>query len=258
MPAYGAFAERMLSETSGTRLTAAEPSVLGALQARLDELLADTGRPVHVLDAGCGKNRAIPIAQDRYVVGIDISEHELERNPALDETIVGDVQSCQLNESRFDAVLCWNVLEHLPHPESALLNLTTTLRPGGVMILAVPHVHSVKGLVTRFTPLWFHRWTWRQLMDDKTDVEPFPTVMSPAIAPRRLRAFAREHGLTVEFFCEYEGWEQKKLRSKLRLTGASFRALQLLVGAISAGIATATVTDAVIVMRKPADQRAAK
>jgi 2-polyprenyl-3-methyl-5-hydroxy-6-metoxy-1,4-benzoquinol methylase len=245
---YGRYAERMLAE-SGSTMVAVEPSVQGALQARLDELLADA-RPVQLLDAGCGSNRAVPIADDCYVVGIDLSEEQLADNSAVDEAIVGDVQTCELEGERFDAVVCWNVLEHLPNPQQALLNFKAALKPGGVMVLAVPHVMSVKGLITRFTPFWFHRWIWQHLLDRTLTVDRFPTVMSAAISPRRLRAFARDNGFSVELMCEYEGWPQKKVRGKLRLTGWTFHAVQLLVSALSFGRITAEATDAVVIMRK--------
>jgi 2-polyprenyl-3-methyl-5-hydroxy-6-metoxy-1,4-benzoquinol methylase len=238
----------MLAE-SGSKMVAVEPEVQGRLQAHLDELLADV-RPVQLLDAGCGANRAVPIADDRYVVGIDLSEEQLAENTAIDEAIVGDVQTCELQADHFDAVVCWNVLEHLPNPQHALLNFKSALKPGGVMVLAVPQVMSVKGLITRFTPFWFHRWIWQLLLDRDPTVERFPTVMSTSIAPRRLQTFARENGFTIEFLSEYEGWPQKKVRSKLRLTGPSFHAIRLLVSALSLGAITAATTDVVVIMRK--------
>ncbi len=249
MAVYGSYAQRMLTQSIGTRMDAAEPAVWGALQSRLDELLAHT-RPVHMLDAGCGKNRPIPVASDRYVVGVDISEEQLAKNDSLNESIVGDIQTCDLGRSRFDAVICWYVLEHLDHPERALLNFKAALKPNGVMIISVPHASSVKGLVTRFTPHWFHIW-WRDLMGGTVHrSEPFPTVMSPSITPTRLCAFARDNDLRVEFLSEYEGWEQKKLRAKLRLTGKAFQAIKILVKAMSLGRATVGVTNAIVVMQK--------
>jgi 2-polyprenyl-3-methyl-5-hydroxy-6-metoxy-1,4-benzoquinol methylase len=248
-PVYGRYAQRMLSEAGGAALKAAEPVVLGALQARLDELLAQV-KPVRLLDAGCGKNRAVPIADECYIVGVDLSEDQLADNTAIDEAIVGDVQTCELGGPRFDAVFCWYVLEHLDHPHQALLNFMSALKPHGVIILAVPHVSSVKGLVTRFTPFWFHDWMLRNILGGTAEADRFPTVMSPLISPQRLRAFAQDHDLSIEFLREYEGWEQKKLRSKLRLTGRAFRAVQLLVSALSFGNVTIAVTDAVVVMQK--------
>lgn len=245
----GRFAQRMLRASSGTPLTAAEPLVFGAVQGRLDGLLAHAS-PVQLLDAGCGQNRPVPVAKNCYVVGVDLSEGELLHNTAVNEAIVGDIQTCVLGSSRFDAVLCWNVLEHLVDPRAALGNLVSALKPGGVLILAVPHPFSIKGIVTRFTPFWFHRWVWDHLLDRSLKAEPFPTVMSSSIAPGSLRTFAHEHGLSVALCSEYEGWEQKLLRSRLRLTGKGFRGIQVVVRALSFGTVTAAVTDVVFVLRK--------
>jgi 2-polyprenyl-3-methyl-5-hydroxy-6-metoxy-1,4-benzoquinol methylase len=252
MSRYGAWEQQMLADSSrGEPMLAAEPAVLSALQARLDELVGQT-RPVCLLDAGCGKHRAVPVADDCYVVGIDISEEQIVDNAAIQEAIVGDIQTCELGDARFDAVICWDVLEHLERPQQALLNFKSALKPGGVMILAVPHASSIKGVVTRFTPYWLHGWVWHRLLGVKPAIEPFPTIMSPAIAPRRLRAFARENDLSVEFLVEYEGWKQKKLRSRLWLRGRAFKALNLAIRTLSLGSVTFAVTDAIVVMRSPA------
>src|SRR4051812_43966697 len=91
------------------------------LKTTLDRLLE--GKQIeHVLEAGCGSASHISIAADACLTGIDISEKQLARNQALDEKILGDVQSYALPESRFDVIICWDVLEHLPHPELALEN----------------------------------------------------------------------------------------------------------------------------------------
>jgi 2-polyprenyl-3-methyl-5-hydroxy-6-metoxy-1,4-benzoquinol methylase len=248
---YGKYAQRMLLE-SGTGMRAAEPAALRALQERLDELLCDT-QPVYMLDAGCGKLRAIPVADELYIVGIDVSEEEISRNDLLSEAIVGDIQTYDLGDSRFDVIICWNVLEHVEAPIKALLNFKTALKPGGLLVLAVPHAMSVKGLATRFTPYWFHDKFRSWIKPDAHSelvLNAFPTVMSPAITPKRLRAFARDNALSIEFLTEYENWQQKKLRAKLKLTGGAFRAIQKIIAALSLGSVTASATDALVVMQK--------
>lgn len=247
-PAYGKYAQRMLAE-SGIAMEPAEPAVFGALQAKLDELLAGV-RPVQMLDAGCGKKREVSVADECYVVGVDISAAEISANERIDEAIVGDIQTCELGESRFDVIMCWNVLEHVEEPTKALLNFKSALKPQGVLIVAVPHAASVKGVITRFTPYWFHGWVRHILDGEVRRAEPFPTVMASSIKPKRLCAFARSHDLAVELVSEYESWEQKKLRVKLRLTGRAFRGIQGVVRAASLGMVTADVTDVIVVMRK--------
>ena len=75
--------------------------------------------------------------------------------------------------------------------------------------------------------------------------------MSSSITPKGLSAFAHDHGLAIRLLSEYEGWEQKKLRAKLKLTGGLFRAVEALVRTVSLGKVTVSATDAIIVMQKP-------
>jgi 2-polyprenyl-3-methyl-5-hydroxy-6-metoxy-1,4-benzoquinol methylase len=241
-------AERMLA--GGARpLPADERTVFAELQSCIDRLLP-RGPALQILDAGCGQRRPVRLPRRRHVTGIDLDERQLTRNRDIDEAIVADLQTCRPGEMRFDAVICWNVLEHLKDPGRALENLTCALKPGGLMILAVPHAASVKGVLTKHTPFWFHRWSWRHLLHAEADFEPFPTVMSQAIRPERLCAFAAESQLTVELLREYEAWEQKLLRSRFRLTGRTFAAVKALVRALSFTCLTAAATDVIVVMRK--------
>lgn len=225
-----------------------DQEVFAALQRGLDGLLAHA-RPVRVLDAGCGHRLYVPIADERYVVGIDIEPAQLRDD--LDEAIVGDLQTYDLGRDRFDAVICWNVLEHVADPPLVLRKFTDALSPGGVVILALPHVGSVKGLVTKYSPQWFHDWVWTHLLGAGPSHEAFPTVLSASLTPRRLTQFARAAGLSVEFLAEYEAWPQKRIRRKLRLQGRAFEALIALVRALSFGRITIAATDVVFVMRKP-------
>ncbi len=225
-----------------------EKDLFTALQARLEELLGHV-RPVRVLDAGCGHRLYVPVAEERYVVGIDIEPSQLRDD--LDEAIVGDLQTYDLGRGRFDAVICWNVLEHVADPPLVLRKFVDALAPGGVVILALPHVASAKGLITKYSPQWFHDWVWTHLLGAGPSHEAFPTVLSWSLAPTRLKRFARESGLSVEFLEEYEAWPQKRIRRKLRLEGRAFRALAGLVRLLSFGRITIAATDVIFVMRKP-------
>jgi 2-polyprenyl-3-methyl-5-hydroxy-6-metoxy-1,4-benzoquinol methylase len=226
-----------------------EEKLFSSLQARLDQVLGDA-RPVHILDAGCGHRLYVPIAEDRYVVGIDIEASQLRDD--LDEAIVGDLQTYDLGRERFEAVICWNVLEHVSDPMLVIGKFMDALKPGGVAILAMPHVASVKGLVTKYTPHWFHGWVWQHLLGAGPQHEEFPTVLSSSLAPARLQRFARQTGLSVEFLAPYEAWPQKKIRRKLRIGPRVFAVLSRLVTILSIGRVTIAATDVIIVLRKPA------
>lgn len=225
-----------------------EPELRAALQARASELLQQA-RPVDVLDAGCGHRMPIPIAEDLRVVGIDIDATQLR--PDLHEAIVGDLQTHDLGVERFDAIICWNVLEHVSDPVLVVRKFVDALRPGGMVILGLPHVASVKGLVTKYTPQRFHAWVWRHLLGAGPNHDEFPTFLSWSLRPTALQRFARAEALSVEFLAEYEAWTQKKVRRQLGLQGRPFALLARLVRLLSLGKVTLEATDVMIMMRKP-------
>jgi SAM-dependent methyltransferase len=54
--------------------------------------------------------------------------------------IVCDICSIPRPDNSFDAILCTEVLEHVPDPVAALTELARLVRPGGRMILSAPFV----------------------------------------------------------------------------------------------------------------------
>lgn len=68
----------------------------------------------------------------------------------------GDAQYLQgINESEYDFVYSSHTLEHLPFPEVAILNWWNVLKPGGYLILYVPHrdlYEKKTTLPSRWTP----------------------------------------------------------------------------------------------------------
>jgi SAM-dependent methyltransferase len=183
----------------GSQLDAA--SVRQEVQRVVDRILAGVD-PLRVLEAGCGSMNHLSFPESSHVTGIDISRRQLERNCRLDERIVGDLQTCTLPADSFDAVVCWNVLEHLRCPERAVRRLAAAVRPGGVLVLACPDPRSLRGMAARLTPHWFHVWFYKTVLGvegaGKDEVGPFPTFMSSRIAPAALCRLADSCGLVQE------------------------------------------------------------
>jgi SAM-dependent methyltransferase len=150
-----------------------------------------------VLDAGCGRALPVDVPRNARLVGLDLDPVALARNPNIDEALVGDVARYLLEPEAYDVVLCWNVLEHVSDPRSALENFRRSLRTGGLLVLGVPNVWSLKGLLTKFTPHWFHRFAYRHVLG-MPDLEPYPTYLRVAIAPGRLaiEGFERVYSVT--------------------------------------------------------------
>jgi 2-polyprenyl-3-methyl-5-hydroxy-6-metoxy-1,4-benzoquinol methylase len=90
-----------------------------------------------VLDAGCGSGKmALPLARAGYrVTGLDLVREglrEIQGRGAID-LVTGDVRSLPFKEESFDAVVCYDVLQHLLEPERsrAAEEIKRVLVPGG-------------------------------------------------------------------------------------------------------------------------------
>src|SRR5271165_3896175 len=100
------------------------------LEALLDRLLTH-GQGILALEAGCGSMSHFRLPSKTRLVGIDISERQLANHGRLDEKVLGDLQSYDWSTARFDLVVCWDVLEHLPDPVAAMERMFAATRPGG-------------------------------------------------------------------------------------------------------------------------------
>ena len=206
-----------------------------------------------VLEAGCGNATRLRLPRGARLVGIDISPVQLSRNMHLDQAILGDIQDYEFAEERFDLVICWNVLEHLPNPSRAVVRLGSVLAPGGLMVIAGPVPFSIKGLVARLTPFAAHRWFYR-LMGDKrpsSELDQFPTYLRPTIAPRRLRELAHTLNLVVRYCSTFEGPVQRDFRTRFPRTRFAFAFAGAVASLLSRGRYNPNHSDAILVFERP-------
>jgi SAM-dependent methyltransferase len=230
--------------------------------AEINELIEwelGTREKLRVLEAGCGSISHLSFPADAYLVGIDISEAQLRKNTYLDEKILGDIERHELPTGDFDAVVCWNVFEHLPHPERALSGFSHAVSPGGLVILALPNALSVKGLITKFTPFRFHVWVTRHLVGrplaGTEGNPPFPTFMRFSIAPGKLVERTQEHGLSLRYSSLFEDNKQQTIRKKLRVDGARWRFIQRAVRLMTLGKIETARAQCIFVFQKPPADR---
>ncbi len=233
------------------------PSIYEAIdgtQAVIDRWLPP-GAPRRLLEAGCGSVGHFELRSSDHLVGIDISEKQLARNMALHERILGDLETYRLPTGAFDLVVCWYVLEHLRQPTSALERMAAALRPGGLLVLAQPSPHSPKGLLTRFTPHFFHVWVYRHLLGRKNagrdDNPPFPTYLRWSIRASALRGFAARHGLECVHQLDFEDYNQRLVRTDRRFFRGCYTGLEGVLRTLSLGRYSVYRTDCVLVLRKP-------
>lgn len=178
------------------------------IQSLLDAHLCAQDRPAAVLEAGCGRLKHFDYPDDAVIAGLDISQDQLDLNDHVHERILGDVQTWTTDRT-WDTVVSMYVLEHLDDPVRTVANMLGWTRPGGLLVIGVPNLWSLRGLITRLTPFWFHelayRWVYRRTM------APFPTVLKRDVAPARLRAQLIGCDLV------YEGWAQERIRMPFAL-----------------------------------------
>jgi SAM-dependent methyltransferase len=99
----------------------------------------------HVLDAGCGVGygSAFLGQSARSVVGIDVSEEAIDYALARYgggnvEFVVGDLQQLERGDAEFDAVVAFEVIEHLPHPDRFVAEARRVLKPDGLLVVSTP------------------------------------------------------------------------------------------------------------------------
>ncbi|MBK8988620.1 MAG: methyltransferase domain-containing protein [Chloroflexi bacterium] len=128
-------------------------------EAWLEKTLQAIPAGQRILDAGAGELRYKNLCSHLHYVSQDFAQYTGEgdgiglQTGTWDQTrldIVSDITDIPVEEASFDAVMCIEVLEHVPDPISALRELTRVLRPGGVLIVTAPFAS-----LTHYAPYFF-------------------------------------------------------------------------------------------------------
>ncbi len=142
-------------------------------QKRLEALLSykSAGR---LLEVGCGKGGLLRVLEPHFEVeGVDISHSAIAaaRLHFNDKVNVLNIEQRSLPADRYDAIVAFNILEHLRQPGRAVEKLYRALVPGGVMIGSVPNNFGIIGSLTTHIGNFFDRThvstftpdTWRRI-----------------------------------------------------------------------------------------------
>ena len=201
----------------------ARDSLLGVHEVLRREL--PQGR-LAIYEAGGGSSSFLPmdVLGRSHVTVVDIDEDQVRNNTYADEAILGDVQTYRFAPETFDVVICYNVIEHLPDVEAALLNFRDALKRGGMILIGAPNPRSLSGVVTKYSPHWFHVWFYRNIRGIKTaglpGEAPFPTFFHPLVTLSKLEGFAAANGLEMIYRREVESPRYPEMRQRKPLFAA--------------------------------------
>ncbi len=209
-----------------------EAALKDEIVRNVDSLLREKNN-VKLLEAGCGSASYFCFTHVKSTVGIDISQEQLDKNSVIQEKILGDIQTYPLANMEYDVIVCWDVLEHVSSPTEALLNLFRAVKPDGLLILGFPNIVSFKGIATKLTPYWLHRYIYRKVLRYKSI--PFPTHLELAMRPIKVIKLSEENGFRILYYKLVEGGVSRKVRERYGLLKWTFAAINMCLHIISIG-----------------------
>lgn len=100
-----------------------------------------------LLDIGCATGnfmRAMKSSPGWELFGVEINKHaaEIARQEFSLNVIHGELEQANFPQDYFDVITLWDVLEHLPDPQSTLSEIYRVLKKDGALILRIPNGNS--------------------------------------------------------------------------------------------------------------------
>lgn len=125
----------------------------------LEKILADLPAGIRILDAGAGEQQHRNYCAHLDYVSQDFAKYDGSGNCAglqmgtWDQTsldIVSDITAIPEPDASFEAIMCIEVLEHLPDPLAAITEFARLLKDDGHLIITAPFCS-----LTHFAPYHF-------------------------------------------------------------------------------------------------------
>ncbi|MFN8566209.1 MAG: class I SAM-dependent methyltransferase [Kouleothrix sp.] len=113
-----------------------------------------------LLDAGAGERQFAQYCGHLRYVAQDFAQYDGQgdgvglQTGSWDQSkldIVSDIAAIPEPDGSFDAIMCTEVFEHIPHPVQALAEFARLLRPGGHLLITAPFCS-----LTHFAPYHFY------------------------------------------------------------------------------------------------------
>ena len=89
------------------------------------------------LGFGDGKFMDVALPFCRSICGVELNSKELERSKKKGFSVASELS--KFKETNFDTVFLFHVFEHFPDPMKKLEQIRKSLKPGGKIVIEVPH-----------------------------------------------------------------------------------------------------------------------
>jgi len=160
----------------------------------LDYLAGASGQERHsVLDIGCGSSRIIQDLPE--VVGMDILLPKLRflRNRHF-RLVQGSIFALPFADHSVDAIICSEVIEHIPRQPGIFQEMRRILRPGGTLILGTPDYGRWLW--------WLLEWIYGKVLPGAYAHEHITHYTRASLTKRLIECGFRVHDLRYVGFCE--------------------------------------------------------
>ena len=212
-PVEEAYFGREYRDQYGRTYEEDEPHLRALARRRLDRISRYTSlRGKSILDIGCAMGFFIAEAERLgcRAYGVEPSAYASAKaaGHAAGKVITSPWQPDLFPGRRFDVITLWYVLEHLPEPHDLLGDISSRLRPGGVIAVACPNAAGAT-----------YRWARQRFYDTRPGdhrADFTPTSMSLAlrrhgVRPRRFVA-AGVHYPRAETYLRLPRWAAPLVR----------------------------------------------
>jgi len=131
---------------------------------------------VRIGHLGCGRdlNRVYEVINGAKVFGIDFNLESLKEYKT-GERIRANLEKIPFRDEYFDLLISEFVFEHIEYPENVINECKRILKRNGKIIFLTINKFSLSGIISSFTPQWFHKFVRRRMLEPQFYNDVFKT-----------------------------------------------------------------------------------